>query len=183
LSLKIINFWNGIAIVIIEMKTKSMFNLKFITNMYCVPKKQMSYGNSYPTFNHFFNDFFREETLATKGATVPAVNVRENAENFTLEVAAPGMAKEDFKIEVNQNILKIWSDKKQETSQEAPKENTEQKPLYTRQEFNYQAFQRSFKLPATVNGDNISAKYNNGILEVIIPKKEEATFKKTVEIL
>ena len=82
-------------------------------------------------------------------------------------MAAPGMVKEDFKVEVNQGILSVSSEKRVE-NQEAESDR------YTRREFSYQAFCRSFSLPSSVDSDKIMAKYENGILKVHIPKKEEA---------
>lgn len=85
-----------------------------------------------------------------------------------VEVAAPGMKKSDFKIEVDNNLLIISSAK------EDKNEEVDSKGNYTRREFSYQSFKRTFTLPGTVEGEKIKAKYDDGVLRIIIPKKEEA---------
>ena len=108
---------------------------------------------------------------STTGTTLPAVNVKETPENFIVEMAAPGMKKEDFKVELNNNVLTISSEQKQENEE---KENDR----YTRKEFSYQSFQRSFQLSReAVDADNIQAKYENGVLHLTIPKREEVKQK------
>jgi len=98
--------------------------------------------------------------------TIPAVNVKEDEDKFQIEVAAPGMNKEDFKIKLENNVLSICSEKKEEKE--------EKKPNYSRREFSYQSFQRSFTLPeGHVQSEKITAKYNDGILIVELPKREE----------
>jgi HSP20 family protein len=99
-------------------------------------------------------------------SNVPAVNIKENEKDFELELAVPGRNKEDFKIEVNENVLTISSEAK-------TKENTE-KENYTRKEFTYAAFKRAFTLPETIDEDNIKATYVNGILKFTLAKKEES---------
>jgi HSP20 family protein len=90
-------------------------------------------------------------------------------------MAAPGMEKDDFKIELNNGMLTISSAKKQETT-------TEEKGQYTRREFSYQSFSRSLTLPTSADSEKISAKYDNGILKVVILKKEEEKPKPTKQI-
>jgi HSP20 family protein len=97
---------------------------------------------------------------------VPAVNIKETDSSFGIELAAPGKTKEDFNIEIDHNVLTISSEEK------AEKEETQGK--YTRKEFNYSSFRRAFTLPETVNTDSINATYENGVLYVALPKKEEA---------
>nr|MBP6610047.1 Hsp20/alpha crystallin family protein [Paludibacter sp.] len=94
-----------------------------------------------------------------------------------VELAAPGFEKADFKIELNRNLLTISSDKKLETE-------TNEGEVFTKREFSYQSFSRSFTLPQIADGDRIEANYANGILTVIIPKREEAKPKpaRTIEI-
>lgn len=112
-------------------------------------------------FNWGFYPLFNNTTL-------PAVNIRENNEAFLVEMAAPGLNKEDFKVELDNEILKITSEK---TTEDSNKEGER----YTRREFNYQAFQRSFHLPKSVVDESlIKAQYENGVLRVLIPKREEA---------
>ena len=132
----------------------------------------------FPSLPSLLEDFFNREwadsSLASRSfsATLPAVNVRDDNDQYTIEVAAPGMKRDDFKIELDQNVLTILSHK--EESQEEQNEATN----YTRREFNYQSFQRSFTLPENkVEGEKIAAKYVDGILRISVPKKEEAKVK------
>lgn len=109
--------------------------------------------------------------------TLPSVNVKENAEAFIVELAAPGFDKSDFKIELNRNSLTVSSEKKLENE-------TNEAEVFTKREFSYQSFSRSFSLPQIADGDKILASYENGILSVRIPKREEAKPKpaRTIEI-
>ncbi|SDG38089.1 Hsp20/alpha crystallin family protein [Epilithonimonas hungarica] len=120
-----------------------------------------------------FDDFFNRElfnwgnnNFSASRTTLPSVNIKELEKAFEVEVAAPGMQKEDFKVTLDGNLLTIASskeDKKEENSGN-----------YTRKEFSYQSFQRSFELSKDVDDDNIEAKYENGVLRLTIPKKESA---------
>ena len=130
--------------------------------------------NFFPTWTNLFEDFLGKEMVewpnrrsAFANFTVPSVNVKENEGNFKVEMAAPGLEKADFKIDLNGNLLTISSEKKGEN--EVRDNNS-----YTRKEFSYQSFSRSFTLPDIVDNEAISAKYENGILTVTIPKKEIA---------
>jgi len=123
-----------------------------------------------------FDNFNREllnwdnKNYSSTSTTVPAVNIKENADSFEVEVAAPGMAKGDFKVTLDGNLLTISSAKEEQ--------NEEHKDNYTRREFSYQSFQRSFELQKeVVDQDNIQAHYENGMLRLTIPKKEEAKQK------
>src|SRR3989339_2277248 len=99
--------------------------------------------------------------------TLLAVNVLENDHEFLIELAAPGMKKEDFRINLEDNVLTISSEKKEEKE--------EKKDQYTRREFSYQSFQRSFTLPEYLaDREKVTAKYHDGILHINIPKREEA---------
>ena len=121
----------------------------------------------------FFNWDFN--TLQATGSTLPAVNIRENNDAFLVEMAAPGMRKEDFKVELDNEVLTISSRKEAESSKENER--------YTRREYSYQAFQRSFHLPKSVVDENqIKASYENGILRILIAKREEAR-KQPVRII
>lgn len=141
-------------------------------------------SNNPPAFRGIFDDFFSRElfnwdnnNFSATRTTVPAVNIKESNDNFEVEVAAPGMNKDDFKITLDRNYLTISSSKQQE-------ENTSEQG-YTRREFSYQSFTRSFELARdVVDGDNIKASYDNGLLTVTIPKKEEAKEKtpRTIQI-
>lgn len=113
-------------------------------------------------------DWLSENAKASNnGRNVPAVNIRDNEDNFTVELAAPGKQKEDFNIELDNDVLTIFSEDKQETS-------SEEKGKFTRKEFNYSSFNRSFTLPETVDSNKIGANYENGILKINIPKREDA---------
>lgn len=124
-----------------------------------------------------FDDFFgkdlfdwNDRNFTKSGTTLPSVNVKESDRNFLIELAAPGMAKEDFKISLERNVLKISSEKKQEN------ETVENDGNYTRREFNYQSFSRAFTLPQqVVDTENIEANYTDGILRITVPKKEVIT--------
>ncbi|HZH64010.1 MAG TPA: Hsp20/alpha crystallin family protein [Flavisolibacter sp.] len=123
-------------------------------------------------FNWGLDNYSRTST------NLPAVNIRESAENFLVEMAAPGMNKQDFRIELDGNNLTISSEKTQNNEQRADE-------YYSRREFSYQSFQRSFTLPKdVVEVEQIQAKYENGVLNLVIPKKEEAKQKppRTIQI-
>jgi HSP20 family protein len=98
--------------------------------------------------------------------SLPAVNIKENDLNFTLEVCAPGFKKEDFRVEISQKTLRI--------SCEKALEHEENNEHYSRKEFSSTAFKRTFNLPETVNYDAIKAQYENGVLTLSLPKREEA---------
>jgi HSP20 family protein len=106
----------------------------------------------------------------------PALNIKENDDNFEIELAAPGFAKKDFELTIDDGCLNISAEK--ETSEEETDEN------YTRREFSYNSFQRSLELPESVKQEEIKAKYNDGILSFKLVKKEEAKQKpaRTIQI-
>ncbi len=135
-----------------------------------------------PAWASLVNDFFNNDLtdwsnrhFSDTNTTLPAVNIKENNDAFVVEMAAPGMKKDDFKIELNNDLLTISSEKKDE------KESKEGE-TYTRREYSYQSFSRSFTLPNTANAEKISAKYNDGVLLVEIQKKEEAKPKPAKQI-
>lgn len=121
-------------------------------------------------FGRDMNDFFN--TTSPTFSNVPAVNVVENEDGFRIEVAAPGMKKDDFKLNLNHNNLTISGSQENQT-EETDKTNEK----YTRREFSYSSFQRTFTLPTSVDGDNIKASYVDGLLKIGIPKREEAKVK------
>lgn len=129
-------------------------------------------------FDRFFeNDLFdwSNRNYSNTNTTLPAVNIKEDKDGFEVEMSAPGLDKKDFKIELNNSVLTISSEKKVENE-------TKEGQQFTRREFSYQSFSRSFTLPETVEGEKIGAKYENGILSVSIPKKEEAKPKPVKQI-
>jgi len=127
----------------------------------------------YPTFPSFFDKFFEGNLMdwnnwnySSTDTTLPAVNVKEDNDSYMIEVAAPGMTKEDFKVDYENGRLTISSERKNESK--------EKDGNYTRREFSYQSFQRSFTVPENiVNGDKIAATYKEGILHISLPKREE----------
>lgn len=128
-----------------------------------------------PYFSELFNDFFDGMlTSDFRRTSTPAVNILESDQNFKLEVAAPGLDKNDFKINVDNDMLSISAEKKSEAH--------ENNKSYTRKEFSYMSFKRSFNLPDLVDVENIQANYENGIMNITLPKKEEAKPKPIREI-
>ncbi|MEO9953934.1 Hsp20/alpha crystallin family protein [Nonlabens sp.] len=113
----------------------------------------------------FKNDYLGGTTETTK-SFLPAVNVAERDESYLLELSIPGFSKEEVQIEIDQDVLTITSQVEKTESDAALK--------FTRREFSKKSFKRSFNLPETVNQNVIDASYNNGVLMVILPKKEEA---------
>jgi HSP20 family protein len=129
--------------------------------------------------SELLQDFFNDDMGymgRNIGTTLPAVNIEETDNDLIIEVAAPGMNKKDFKVEVADNHLHIGYRK------EAQNQSNESN--HWRKEFNFESFERNFTLPAMVEGDKIEASYDNGLLRITIPKKEEARRKpaKNIEI-
>jgi len=139
-------------------------------------------------FDNFSTPFFTRDLIqdffddgvnlgsGTIGTTLPAVNISETDTDLIIEVAAPGMNKKDFKVEIVDNQLHIGYNKE--------KRNEENKDNQWRKEFNFESFERYFTLPAIVESDKIAANYTDGILRISVPKKEEARRKpaKAIEI-
>ncbi len=132
--------------------------------------------NTWPSLvEEFFNGevfpkFFDAETQHS----IPAVNIVENKDEYRIEVAAPGLNKEDFKINLENNVLTVSSEKEEKREEKDEK--------YMRKEFSYYSFNRSFTLPMTVDSEKIKATQKDGILQILIPKKEEARVKPMREI-
>ncbi len=119
-------------------------------------------------FDEFFkpwNEWF-EGGLSNRIMNVPAVNITEHKDEYKLSLAVPGMKKDDFKIDVKGNMLTISSEKEEKLE--------EKEGRFTKKEFNYSSFERIFTLPEEVNKEKIEAHYNEGILKLVLPKKEEA---------
>jgi HSP20 family protein len=117
----------------------------------------------------FGRDFLNNALNYEPGISMPAVNVTEGKEEFRIEVAAPGLEKDDFKVDINNNILTISSEK------ESREEANEEKIM--RREFCYHSFRRSFSLPLSVDNERIAASHRNGVLQITLPKREEAKVK------
>jgi len=136
--------------------------------------------NLLPSFSRFWDedDFFNRglmnwglSNFAEANSTMPAVNIKETDNAYEVEMAAPGMKKDDFKIELENNMLTISSEKSEERREDG-------KDKFSRREFSYESFQRSFNLPKeVVDEDKIEAHYRDGVLQLTIPKKEKAKQK------
>src|SRR5436190_3650802 len=126
-------------------------------------------------FGDFFNDFLNSDLSPRDVLSfVPAVNITEGAGEFSIEVAAPGIEKEDFKVAVENGVLSISVEKKEDKKEENKR--------FTRKEFSYQSFKRTFSLPEHVETDKIVASHKNGVLTLVLPKKEEEKKKSLKEI-
>lgn len=131
--------------------------------------------NTLPSLPSWFDDIlgksFGNEFMSNfnTGITLPAVNVIDSANEFVVEMAVPGLNKSDFEISIDNHVLAIGVEKKIE--------NNEESENYTRREFGYSSFKRTFSIPESVDVDKISASYNDGIMKVLLPKREEAKKK------
>ncbi len=131
-----------------------------------------------PAFEDMFDNLFEREfnpMYRRNCGVAPATNILERNEDFVIHVAAPGYTKEDFNIKLEQNILTISSEKEESNDEQAK---------FTRKEFGTGAFKRTFTLPRTIDTDRIDATYEQGILKVTLPKKEEAkvTLNKMISV-
>lgn len=149
-----------------------------MSNLFPTVKKGSDSNSSYrtlpsisPWFDDMVNQGFGTEFMSNfnYGITLPSVNVKDNDEEFVVEMAVPGLQKSDFDLNVDNNLLSISAEL--ETNTDDSNEN------YTRREFGYSSFKRTFSLPESVETDNISAKYEEGILKVTLPKRDEAKKK------
>jgi len=117
-------------------------------------------------WDDFFNDnFFNQLNSTSCNGNHPAVNVSENDKEYSIEVAAPGIDRKAFNLEIENDVLTISTEKKENKE--------EQKKNFLRREFNYQSFKRSFQLPETIDQEQIKATHDAGILTLTLPKKEE----------
>jgi len=145
----------------------------------------MRNGGLYPSL---FDDFFRPSPFlgsslfdvdfdmlpARVGFNVPSANITESEKNYLIELAAPGLTKKDFKVEMDNDVLTISAEKKEEK-----KEGDEG---YSRKEYSYNSFSRSFTLPENCKSEKIDAKYEDGVLKLVLPKKEITPVKAKKEI-
>ncbi len=131
--------------------------------------------NSWPGLvDELFNNDFFPKFSEWENNNLPAVNISENKDDYKIELAAPGLNKNDFKINLENDVLTISSEKE---------ENTEEKDEQVmRREFNYSKFSRSFTLPETVDVDKIKASFKDGVLKLVLPKMDEAKVKPAKEI-
>jgi len=122
--------------------------------------------NTAPYFNNVFDSLFSDALNKNYSINkVPGVNILESAQDYTIELAAPGLEKADFQINLKKDTLAVWAEKKTE--------DTAEKKNYSRKEFDYLSFARSFVLPETVDAEKIAAEYLNGILTITIGKKAD----------
>lgn len=127
--------------------------------------KRNDIGYADPWRDFFDLDFFGNR-LAGKGASMPAVNISEDEKNYMVEVIAPGFKKEDFKVNIEDDMLAISAESKNESTEGNGKE-------YSRREYSYSSFTRSFHLPENTKGEAIGARYEDGVLKLTIPKTEQ----------
>lgn len=126
-----------------------------------------------------FNDFFDNEWIVKPNFSTPAINVIENEKDYKVEVAAPGMNKEDFNIHLNENQELVITVEKNTQNEE------KEEKKYLRREFSYTKFQQAFQLPDNVDKDKIGAKVENGVLEITLPKlapEDKARINRIIEI-
>ena len=134
----------------------------------------MNRFHGYRTFSDLVNEMFNEERVdSNQFVSNPPANIIESKFDFRIEIAAPGFAKSDFKIDLDKNLLTISLDKKVD-------ENEDEK--YNMKEFNFNSFNRSFRISEKINTEKINAIYKNGVLQLTLPKKEEAVEKPAREI-
>jgi len=123
--------------------------------------------------SNFFDDDFLP-VLSGRSSTMPSVNIREDEKNYFIELAVPGIDKNNLKIDINEDVLTVSSEVKNETE--------ESREGYKRKEFSYASFCRSFFIPENVNKEKIEASYKDGILSVNLPKEEEEKNKITRQV-
>lgn len=143
-----------------------------------MPSRKYNNPNWLPSI---FNDFFDNDWLAKANATAPAINVIESDKDYKVEVAAPGMTKEDFNIHVSENNELVISMEKKSETKEEDKENKR----YLRREFSYSKFEQALVLPEDVVKERISANVTNGVLTIDLPKRtpeEKVKVNRVIEI-
>lgn len=157
-----------------------------MSNLVNVPKNgSLANTNSnlnFPNLSSWLDDIFNRDLPSVftsnfnTGITLPKVNIKETADAFMVEMAVPGLKKSDFHLDLDNQVLSI--------STETKEENELQEDNYTRREFGYSSFKRTFTLPESVNEEKINANYKDGILSILLPKKEEAKQKppRTIKI-
>ncbi|MBP5456310.1 MAG: Hsp20/alpha crystallin family protein [Paludibacteraceae bacterium] len=151
-----------------------------------LPLVKNSRRNSNNWLPSIFEDFFNDEFMgvpAIKQFATPAVNIKESEKDYDIQIAAPGMTKEDFKININEyNELVISLEK---SEKEEKKQDEKKNESWIRKEFSYSSYSQSFVIPDNIEVDKISAKMENGVLNIILPKKEiveTAPVSKQIEI-
>jgi HSP20 family protein len=150
-----------------------------MSNLVNVPKNRSlvnrNSNENFLTWSNWLDDIFNRDLPSVftsnfnTGITLPKVNIKETADAFMLEMAVPGLKKSDFHIDLDNQVLLIYTESKEE--------NEHKEENYARREFGYSSFKRTFTLPESVNDEKINANYNEGILSILLPKKEEAKQK------
>lgn len=150
-----------------------------MSNLVNVPKNGgLSNTNStvnFPSWSNWIDDILNRDIPSVfssnfnSGMSLPKVNIKETADSFMVEMAVPGLNKSDFHLDIDNQVLSI--------STEIKEEDERQEGNYTRREFGYSSFKRTFTLPESVDDEKINASYIDGILSILLPKKEEAKQK------
>jgi HSP20 family protein len=169
MSLLFNNFCIGTTVELTSTKlTKT--KLRRIKTMTLVKFNHGPKNNASPFFNDVFDSLLSDSLISDRLVTrVPAVNIGENDNEFHIELAVPGMKKDDFKINLEKNVLTVAAEKKSDQTAETKK--------YSKREYSYSSFVRSFTLPDTADQSNIEADYTDGILKLTVAKREEAKFQ------
>jgi HSP20 family protein len=136
-----------------------------VKNKNCTPELNRSLYRQPNPFNHFFANDLQKMFGSDAQTQIPDVNIIENETSYAIELAAPGLSKEDFKIDLQKDLLTISAEKKEETETK--------KPQYLKREFNYLGFKRRFQVPEHVEAASITATYEQGVLKISMPKKEK----------
>lgn len=138
-------------------------------------------GLTFPAWSSWIDEMFNRDLPSiftpnfNTGITLPKVNIREAKDAYYVDMAVPGMKKTDFHIDLDNKVLSISNDVVEKNKEESGK--NEEEGNYTRREFGYASFKRSFSLPETIKEENIKASYSDGILSIHLPKKEESIQK------
>ncbi len=131
-----------------------------------------------PVRSNIFDDMFEkgfQTGFERNYGGIPTTNILEDENSFEIQLAVPGLNKEDFRMEMEENVLSVFYEKKEEDKEKPDVE-------YLRREFEMEAFTRSFSIPKTVDAENIKAKYDNGILYISIPKMDKARLSKQIKV-
>ncbi|MCK9160410.1 MAG: Hsp20/alpha crystallin family protein [Bacteroidaceae bacterium] len=130
-----------------------------------------------------FNDFFDTDWMERANATAPAINVIEEEKDYKVEIAAPGMTKNDFNVHLDEDNDLVISMEKKEEKKTDDKNNNKANSRYLRREFSYSKFEQTLVLPENVDNENISATAENGVLNIILPKLTEQNIKRNVKTI
>lgn len=171
-----ITFGIKVEYYLLNLKTKITLKGGYIMALIKFPTRTMNTDSVNPFVNSIFDNFFNESFVSDRLVTrVPAVNITETSDAYSIELAAPGLKKEDFKINVDKDLITV--------SVEKTEESTEEDKVFSKKEYSYTSFSRSFSLPDTVDYNSIDANYEDGVLCLKIGKKEDAIVaKRMIEV-